>query len=247
LAGNSALSGGGAIANSSDINSPADPSLNLPADVSLELSDSLLDANFVSGNGDGGAILNNGGGGVAILNSTLANNFVGGRGGAIANSSGGSIDIGYSTIARNRQRSGAAVFNNSIGGIRVLATIFANFQVNTFSDQSPFLNCGGLFVEDIIDRGFNIDTGPSCFFHEPTSFRDLDMVQKMNLLDNNGVQPNGGGTGTIALQQNSLARDKIPAGMAACGDPVSLDQRGFRRPVGGQCDIGAFEFGASPP
>ncbi len=67
-------------------------------------------------------------------------------------------------------------------------------------------------------------------------------------LDSRWLQNNGGPTETIALLRGSPAIDAIAIG--ACvdqgNDPVKTDQRGFGRPVGPKCDMGAFEFGATP-
>ena len=55
---------------------------------------------------------------------------------------------------------------------------------------------------------------------------------------------NGGPTQTHALLPGSPAIDA--GGTSANGCPAT-DQRGFPRPQGGACDIGAFEFLAPPP
>jgi hypothetical protein len=55
-----------------------------------------------------------------------------------------------------------------------------------------------------------------------------------------GLADNGGPTQTMALGAGSAALDKTPTGSANC--PASgTDQRGFPRPSGPACDIGAFE------
>ena len=58
------------------------------------------------------------------------------------------------------------------------------------------------------------------------------------------LQNNGGPTLTHALLPGSEAIDSTyPSG---CGDqigaPLTTDQRGFSRPVGAACDVGAFEY-----
>jgi hypothetical protein len=59
---------------------------------------------------------------------------------------------------------------------------------------------------------------------------------------------NGGPTPTIAPLSVIPARDAISN--SNCHDldhnPVTTDQRQFKRPFGPGCDIGAFEFGATP-
>ena len=46
---------------------------------------------------------------------------------------------------------------------------------------------------------------------------------------------------THALLAGSPAMDTIPAGSSSCGTLVAADQRGFGRPQGASCDMGAFE------
>jgi hypothetical protein len=41
----------------------------------------------------------------------------------------------------------------------------------------------------------------------------------------------------------SPAIDAIPLGTSGCGTTITTDQRGFPRPIGGRCDIGAYERG----
>jgi hypothetical protein len=52
---------------------------------------------------------------------------------------------------------------------------------------------------------------------------------------------NGGPTQTHALKPGSPAIDQ--GDPFACSVIAITDQRGFRRPIGPDCDIGAFEFG----
>lgn len=58
---------------------------------------------------------------------------------------------------------------------------------------------------------------------------------------------NGGSTPTHLPSADSLVVDRIPAGTAGrCDATTPTDQRGFPRPVGPGCDVGAVE-GAGPP
>lgn len=86
----------------------------------------------------------------------------------------------------------------------------------------------------IINGGYNLDSGISCGFenHGGSQFG------KDPLLDS--LEDNGGPTPTMAIRANSPAIDK--ANPALC---PHRDQRGLAD-VGGYCDIGAFEYGASP-
>ena len=61
------------------------------------------------------------------------------------------------------------------------------------------------------------------------------------------LQSNGGSTQTQALLQTSPAIDAgWPTGCTdAASAPILTDQRGWRRPIGDRCDIGAVEVGLS--
>jgi hypothetical protein len=61
------------------------------------------------------------------------------------------------------------------------------------------------------------------------------------------LRDNGGPTPTIALLERSPAIDAVPIGdcVDQTNTPVKTDQRGFGRPAGPACDIGAFEFRAT--
>ena len=65
----------------------------------------------------------------------------------------------------------------------------------------------------------------------------------------NSLQDNGGPTPTIALPAASSAIDVIPIGecLDLAGNTLTVDQRDAHRPfpVGGNCDVGAYEFGAA--
>jgi hypothetical protein len=78
-----------------------------------------------------------------------------------------------------------------------------------------------------------------------------DIVDVDPLLDPSGLQQNGGPTLTVALQSGSPAIDAGDSTVCAAPRPKGLggiDQRGYPRFAPGEdlCDIGAFEFGASP-
>jgi hypothetical protein len=62
------------------------------------------------------------------------------------------------------------------------------------------------------------------------------------------LQNNGGPTSTQALGAGSPAIDAAaPTTAASPCPPPGVDQRSAPRPFNGRCDIGAFEFGATPP
>jgi hypothetical protein len=86
----------------------------------------------------------------------------------------------------------------------------------------------------IADAGFNLCSDASCGFTEPSSLVNTDPL----LLP---PDDNGGSTLTMALAATSAARDVV-----AQGSCPETDQRGYSRPAGAACDIGAFEWDAEP-
>jgi hypothetical protein len=63
------------------------------------------------------------------------------------------------------------------------------------------------------------------------------------------LQDNGGPTPTIALPAACSAINVIPIGefLDLAGNTLTVDQRDAHRPfpAGGNCDVGAYEFGAT--
>ena len=91
----------------------------------------------------------------------------------------------------------------------------------------------------VVDDGLNLQHGSALC---PASIPDLNPALVLTLANNGGLTP------TIALAAGSNAIDAIPVGdcIDQEGNKVTIDQRGFGRPAGPACDIGAFEFGAVP-
>jgi hypothetical protein len=89
----------------------------------------------------------------------------------------------------------------------------------------------------VVDDGLNLQFGSAL---SPGSIPNMNPGLAATLADNGGLTP------TIALLEGSPAIDAIP--VPDCtdqqGNKITTDQRGFGRPAGPACDIGAFEFGA---
>lgn len=183
-----------------------------------------------TGNSYGGAIANESGI-VKISNSTLSNNFASDNGGAILNALG-TIEIAFSTLFNNAAGSaGSAILNAEGAAITANNTVIANRQV----PGDPFAgNCAGV----LLDGGSNIQfPGTSCGESLPAADPLLG-----DLADN------GGFVQTHALKDGtSPAVNK--ADVTACrAQPInSKDAREERRPNGGGCDIGAYEFNPQKP
>jgi hypothetical protein len=200
----------------------------------------------------GGGIFNSRDGTVNLTNSTISGNIVScsgtdvtPRGGGIWNS--GVLNVTSSTIAANSAiANGSNVVQAWGGGLAVAGGVSTNNIKNTIIAGNTLAASGGVF---------NGQIGPDVF--------GFVTSQGYNLIGNgdggNGfgavgdqvgspsspinpllgpLQDNGGPTHTHALLSGSSAID--------AGDCVSAtaDQRGFPRPVGPTCDIGAYELGA---
>ena len=130
------------------------------------------------------------------------------------------ISITNSTIDGNAAGPGS-------GGLHNIAVM--NVQNTIVSSNTP-VNCAG--TPAITDGGNNLRFGDfSCPFtnNVQTGNPQLGLLQS-----------NGGATPTRALNTNSAAinmGNNVTCGLVI----VTTDQRGITRPIGGTCDIGAFE------
>ena len=169
--------------------------------------------------GFGGGIIN--GGTATITNSTFSgNSATGGLGGGI-NNGGGTLTITNSTFSGNSASTGGVIYNS--GTVTLRNTIVAN--------STSGGNCFGT----ITNGGNNIDDNTSCGWGAVSG----SMSSTNPLLG--ALANNGGPTQTMKLLPTSPA---IDAGMNT--DCPATDQRGVTRPqpVGGNCDIGAYENSA---
>ena len=178
--------------------------------------------NTMSGGlGHGAAIYQWSGGALRVNNSTISGNTGNGNGGAIYAHSL-TTTIRNSTITGN---SGSALYQTSGGSFDVYNSILTNNGGNDF--QGTF---GG--SNNLTDQ-----TGFPGRIGAVTGF-------------NTGLTDNGGPTLTHAIIAGSNAIDagsNLQA-LDAAGAPLTVDQRGYEdRTVNSTTDIGAFEFGATPP
>ncbi len=178
-----------------------------------------------------------------LLNSTLDSNSAGSGSGGGLTEAAGTASIFNSTFANNGGFSGASI--RMIGGTATVR--------GSISDSS---NDGCL--GSVVTGGFNIGSDESCW---STSGTDIGFaaVDLLGLANNGTTVAAGGTTGgtavpvqTDAPDLTSDAIDRIPA--ASCtnnsASPLTLDQRGFPRPIDGNgdfsdaCDSGAVEVAA---
>ena len=201
----------------------------------LTINNSTISNN--TGNDDGGGLYNYIGT-VIINNSTFSGNSAIYRGGGISVGSG-TVSINNSTISKNTTTSGiygGGGIYNSGAVVTLRNTIIAG---NTTSGTGP--DCSG--GNPINSSGYNlIGNNSSCTFSSTTG----DLVGSVASPINprlNSLQNNGGSTYTHALGVSSVAINAgNPAAPGGGGNAcLATDQRGTARPVGGRCDIGAYE------
>lgn len=193
-----------------------------------------------SSNTSGGAVYV---GNFSTLNlsaSTFARDRATGLGGGVHVDILSNLNVLNSTFFGGAHRDGIVV-SSGLANV-VFSTIFA---ANLGTGSTPNLNLSNSILREVtcapsvLDDGLNLQfQSTSCSGSIPTMNPDTDP----RLLQNNG-----GPTPTIALLEGSPAIDAIPIGdcVDQNNNAVKTDQRGFGRPAGPACDIGAFEFGAT--
>ncbi len=204
----------------------------------------------------GGAIENEAGASLTVLDSTVAKNTAE-TGGAI--DSQGSLAIVNSTIAENTAVLGGGLF---ISGTDTTKIANATIAGNTATSRGGDVNSASpVQIENSIIAAGEAPEGNDCYAKgaiksggynlsdtatagecELTKTGDREGVEDIQL---GQLGSNGGATKTIALGAESAA---IGAGNPAgctdqAGQPLTADQRGRGRPK--QCDVGAFQTPAA--
>ncbi len=168
---------------------------------------------------------------MTITNSTIVNNSSANLGGGLFFGNSITVLLNNDTVSGNT--GGALASNSGFGSVTLQNSILA---------KNPDLNtqdCSG--NGNTISGGHNlIGNSSGCKISGLTA---TDLVGQDPLLAT--LADNGGLTQTVALGAGSPAIDagnptSPGSGGTAC---VQLDQRGYVRPIGGACDIGAFETG----
>jgi CSLREA domain-containing protein len=223
---------------------------NVFDDASMTIRDSTISGN------SGGAIRNSGV--MELRRSTISGNSVGsaepgGRFcGVLINMF--QFSMWNSTISENTGAGDCATIVNlssfNAGDLKIeSSTIYNNSLVGIVSDDlaETGLSPSAELLRSIFARhsincslpttsvGWNLYDDSSCG-PEPV-FGDL---VELGALGIGPLADNGGATQTHNLELGSPA---IDAGSASC---LATDQRGYARPVGSACDIGAFEKDAEP-
>ncbi len=194
---------------------------------SVALLDSTVSGNTVGGAGEGGGVF--AADGVSLTNSTVSGNTASTQGGGIF---AGTVTVVYSTVAGNSAPSAA----------NILATTdtLVPFGSGVALPQGGGGNC---VVDTTTSNGFNFSDDASC---ELAAASDKQNAGDPGL---GALANNGGPTQTRLPQAGSPLIDAIPT--ASCqadgASGITTDQRGVTRPQGAGCDIGAVEVEPAVP
>ncbi|HEY7067416.1 MAG TPA: choice-of-anchor Q domain-containing protein [Chloroflexota bacterium] len=190
----------------------------------------------VCDSGAGGVIGN--AGTMTLINVTVSGNtaegfvchspLTGAHGSSIDN--GGVLTIVQTTVASNQL---AGSTRNPIQGAGISNGGTAVVNRSLIVNNTPGGDCAGTLTS----QGDNISSDASCSL---TGLGDRSNTDPLL----GPLQDNGGFTPTHAVLPGSPAIDGVTHN--ACPPPAT-DQRGFLRPAGARCDVGAFELGAASP
>jgi hypothetical protein len=163
-------------------------------------------------------------------------------GGAIANDSGGTVGVINCTFSTNSASAGGAIYNVASTSTFTNATLSGNTATNGRAIYATFGTYGALTLRNsiVVDSsagncyGDGVTDGGGNLSYPDTTCPGITSDPMLGPLANTG-----GPTQTMALPAGSPAVDA--AVLANC---PSTDQRGVARPqpAGGACDIGAFEL-----
>lgn len=255
VSGNSALTGGGLIAtntggaqtttvtltNSTLSSNHAQYGGGLYSrDTTVSLTGSTISGNSAERDAGG---LEGYYGTYTLLNSTVSGNSAGQAGGGMAFGRS-TVALRFVTMVDNTADSDDDNVG-SVGGIYLsqsTATVLSSIVAGNRKGQSGFADCGTLLTS----LGRNLwGDGTTC--PNNAGGGDLNLVDlnvSITSVLNLTLADNGGSTQTHALLPGSPALDN--GDNVTCPVPVATDQRGFARPQGVSCDIGAVEGGAQP-
>ncbi|MBV9310900.1 MAG: hypothetical protein JOZ73_08705, partial [Solirubrobacterales bacterium] len=181
-------------------------------------------------------------------NSTISNNSTNVSG--LVAQGGGGIYV-FANTTNTDQLANVTMARNSAqtalgGGIYNLRSkVDSRNSIVALNTAGLDANCYGTSSPVITSLGYNLeDSANTCGFSATG-----DKVVPAAAVGLGPLANNGGPTQTQALLSGSAAVDAgNPAGCTSpSGAPLTTDQRGFPRPSGPRCDIGAYELQANNP
>jgi CSLREA domain-containing protein len=232
----------------------------------LTLTNTRVMDNFSAGGSEGGGIYN--GGTLVLINSTVSNNLSTSNGGGLYNA--GTVTLVNSTLSGNFAHDDGGGIYVAGGTVNLynatIANNTANSQYNDVGDGGGIKQAAGIvnfkntLIAGNVRVGKLLNLADDC--HGTLNSQDYNLIETLGGCTINGttthnqtgVNPNlqaltnnGGQTETHALPGDSPAIDKgNPSGCLGPNNaPLTTDQRGYQRPAGAHCDIGAYEY--EPP
>jgi CSLREA domain-containing protein len=192
----------------------------------LTVERSLIQANDAeeSAAPHGGGVTVNGGA-ATLTNTTISGNGADGSGGGLHVTGGGAVALQNVTLAENAAGAatpGHAIYQQS-GIVTATNTLIALTEAGACRLTATIVWTAGMVQ--------GADT--SCGAADGNLAVGVDPL--VSFLDDNG-----GPTATYALQAGSPAID------TGAGECPATDQRGYTRPAGSDCDIGAYEYDSVP-
>jgi hypothetical protein len=166
---------------------------------------------------------------IALANTTITGNSAGVGGGIYARQSW--LRMYNSTVTGNSADSGNGLYVTEAAIDGASTVELANTLIAEQTGDDCLVDAG-----EIISRGHNLDSDGTCNL-------DSNGDIAFGFANLGPLADNGGPTLTHALLPGS---DVLDAGdpTACAAEPVGgVDQRGYPRPAGAGCDIGAFEAG----
>ncbi|HLF26313.1 MAG TPA: choice-of-anchor Q domain-containing protein [Anaerolineae bacterium] len=171
-----------------------------------------------------GAGIDHSGGILHLTNDTFSGNQASDNGGGLYNRSDAILtNVTLQANTANGPDTGGNIFNDTA------QLALRNSLVTGSEADGNCFNSGG----SLNSSGYNLESADTCGLNATG-----DITNTNGLLG--PLLDNGGPTFTHALLDGSPA---IDAGSCtdAGGNPIPIDQRGFTRPQGAACDMGAFE------
>jgi CSLREA domain-containing protein len=180
---------------------------------------------------------------LALTDTTLSGNGATENGGGIY-AQGGDIKIYNSTIASNQAVVPLGSTAGHGGGILVIAPATIDAQNMILADNTHRIGAGLPIQDDcngsINSLGYNlVESIAGCVF----SGTVVGVITGSDPMLG-PLMLNGGTQKTQVLESGSPAIDagETPTCLDPNGAAISSDERGFRRPIGPRCDIGAVEY-----
>lgn len=179
----------------------------------------------------------------SIRNTTLWSNSADDSGGALFVADETNIDLVHVTVVANEAETGPGLFARSQGST-VRSSLFADNTYTGEDDTDP--EASEIYVDDdsaLASNDYNFVGRLDDQFlatEDDDEFGTLDDPEDA-LAD--PLELNGAFLKTVRLDPDSPAHQSIPEAecVDADADPVVVDQRGFTRPVDGQCTRGAWQ------